>query len=77
MLVTVPWTVAQAMAEELPGALGIHFAVSLWRVVASILVAIATAAPAGLALGQSRRLNNAVAPFVLNARLKPLLLRTP
>ncbi len=59
-----PFTVAGAFwleifEGELPG----HFLASLWRVVASTFLAIITAAPAGLILGQSRRLDNFFAPI--------------
>ncbi|WP_322806047.1 ABC transporter permease [Thermanaerothrix sp.] len=46
------------------GSLGGHFLASLWRVVASTLLAILTAAPVGLILGQSRRLNAFFAPVI-------------
>jgi NitT/TauT family transport system permease protein len=45
---------------ELPG----HFLVSLWRVVAGTLLAIITAAPAGLVLGQSGRANRFFSPMI-------------
>jgi len=41
-----------------------HFLASLWRVVASTLLSILLAAPAGLILGQSRRLNSLFAPLI-------------
>jgi ABC-type nitrate/sulfonate/bicarbonate transport system permease component len=41
-----------------------HFLVSLWRVVAGTLLAILTAAPAGLALGQSKRANQLLSPII-------------
>ncbi len=41
-----------------------HFMVSLWRVMAGTLLAILTAAPAGLALGQSRRFNRFFSPII-------------
>lgn len=59
-----PTRVAAALARELPGALGRHLAASLYRVTASIALAIATAAPLGLALGQSQRLSRIAAPFI-------------
>ena len=46
------------------GALLMHFLVSLWRVIAGMALAILTAAPAGLALGQSKRFNRLFAPFI-------------
>ncbi len=42
---------ARPFITELPGPLGWHFAASLWRVTASILLAIVTAAPVGLRAG--------------------------
>jgi len=41
-----------------------HFAVSAWRVVASIVLSVALAAPAGLALGQYPRVNRFFAPVI-------------
>jgi ABC-type nitrate/sulfonate/bicarbonate transport system permease component len=45
---------------ELPG----HFLVSLWRVTAGTALAIVTAAPAGLVLGQSKRVNRFFSPVI-------------
>jgi NitT/TauT family transport system permease protein len=60
-----PWQVASALWRELrSGELPGHFWASLWRVVASTALAIALAAPAGLILGQSQRLNQAIAPLI-------------
>jgi len=59
-----PWLVAQALVIELGKDLPAHFLASLWRVVASTLLSIALAAPAGLILGQSRRLNSLFAPLI-------------
>jgi NitT/TauT family transport system permease protein len=59
-----PLLVARVFVEELQGDLVGHFFTSLWRVVASTLLAIAAAAPAGLALGQSKRLNALFSPFI-------------
>ncbi len=56
-----PWRVLRALVQEtLSGDLPRHFLASLWRVVASTLLSILLAAPAGLVLGQSRRLNRSV-----------------
>lgn len=41
-----------------------HFLVSLWRVVAGTLLAILTAAPVGLILGQSKRLGQLFIPII-------------
>ncbi len=50
--------------ETRRGNLSGHFLASLWRVVASTLLAILTAAPAGLALGQFKRLNAVFSPII-------------
>ena len=50
--------------ELLKGQLGIHFLVSLWRVLVGMGLAIFTAAPAGLFLGQSKKLNQIFTPVI-------------
>lgn len=60
-----PWVVIEAFfAELLSGRLTGHFLASLWRVLASTFLAILVAAPAGLILGQSQRLNTLFAPLI-------------
>ena len=59
-----PAAVLAALVEEIPTGLGRHFLVSGARVVASILVAMMLAVPAGLVLGQSPALDRLFAPFV-------------
>lgn len=60
-----PLAVAATFVRELVnGDLTSNFIASLWRVVASTGLAVATAAPAGLVLGQSKRLNNFFSPLV-------------
>jgi NitT/TauT family transport system permease protein len=60
-----PYSVVLAFASELVrGELLAHFLASLWRVVASTALAIATAAPLGLVLGQSRRMDSLFAPII-------------
>ncbi len=59
-----PLEVAVAFIAGLQGDLVGHFLVSLWRVIASTALAIAVAAPAGLILGQSQRLNNIFSPVI-------------
>lgn len=51
-------------ARELVGQLGLDALASLWRVLASITLAILLAVPAGLVLGQSQRLNRIFAPVI-------------
>jgi ABC-type nitrate/sulfonate/bicarbonate transport system permease component len=59
-----PVVVAGVLIEEIKGELLGHFLASLWRVLASTFLAIALAAPAGLILGQSKRLNNIFSPLI-------------
>jgi len=59
-----PITVGKAFIHEIQGDLIEHFLVSLWRVIASMLLAIITAVPAGLVLGQSPRLNALFTPLI-------------
>lgn len=61
-ILPTPVRVAEVFADELDEGLLEHFLVSLWRVLASTALAIALAAPAGLILGQSRRINSIVSP---------------
>ena len=55
-----PIEVARAFFEELRGDLAQHFLVSAWRVVASVLLAVALAAPAGMILGPERAFESSV-----------------
>jgi NitT/TauT family transport system permease protein len=59
-----PWEVLYAFLQALLDGLGRHLLVSAWRVVASILVAVAIAVPAGLALGLSSSADRLVAPII-------------
>lgn len=60
-----PVAVAVAFKDELiQGELPRHFLASLWRVVASTALSIGLAAPAGLLLGQSKRLSNLFMPVI-------------
>ncbi len=59
-----PLDVAVALIAGLRGDLLGHFLASLWRVIASTLLAVALAAPAGLVLGQSRRLDSLFSPLI-------------
>jgi NitT/TauT family transport system permease protein len=59
-----PWQVLQSFFSEIIGDLGWHFVASLWRVLASMLLSIVLAAPAGLLLGQSKRLNEFFSPII-------------
>lgn len=59
-----PAAVARAFVIGLGKDLAAHFLVSAWRVLASILLAVALAAPAGLILGQSKRLDRIFSPVI-------------
>jgi NitT/TauT family transport system permease protein len=59
-----PLEVGRTFLAELDDGLVDHFLASLWRVLASTALSIALAAPAGLALGQSQRLNRLLSPLV-------------
>lgn len=50
--------------ETVNGTLPGHFLASLWRVAVSTVLAIAIAAPIGIILGQSGRLNKLFSPFI-------------
>lgn len=59
-----PVIVLQTFFAEIGAELGGHFWASLWRVLASMLLSVALAAPAGLVLGQSKRLNDFFSPVI-------------
>lgn len=59
-----PHRVLATFHHELFRDLGRHFAASLYRVVVSTALAVLLAAPAGLVLGQSPKLNRIFAPFI-------------
>jgi NitT/TauT family transport system permease protein len=59
-----PGAVLAAFVEALPQELGRHTLVSAWRVVASILLAVVAAVPAGLALGLSPAADRLAAPLI-------------
>lgn len=59
-----PLVVGRAFIEGMQGPLVGHFMVSLWRVIASTALAITLAVPAGLILGQSKRMNSIFSPVI-------------
>jgi NitT/TauT family transport system permease protein len=59
-----PGKVFVSFIQELGGSLPSHFLASLWRVAASTALSILLAAPAGVILGQSKRLNRLFAPLI-------------
>lgn len=63
-ILPTPLVVAKVFVQELGHGLVLHFLASLWRVVASMLLSVALAAPAGLVIGQSPRLNRLFSPLI-------------
>jgi ABC-type nitrate/sulfonate/bicarbonate transport system permease component len=59
-----PVAVGRVFVAELGDGLANHFLISLWRVLASIVLAVLLAAPAGIVLGQSQRLNRMFSPVI-------------
>lgn len=59
-----PYEVVRVFVQELQNGLIDHFLASLWRVLASTALAILIAAPLGLILGQSKRMNAIISPVV-------------
>ena len=59
-----PLEVGSVLIQELQNDLIYHFLASLWRVLASTGLAILVAAPLGLIIGQSRRLNALISPAI-------------
>ena len=59
-----PLRVLDALLSDIGGELGEHFLASLWRVLASVTLAIILAVPLGLVLGQSERLNKLISPTI-------------
>lgn len=54
----------ELFSELVKGELTGHFLSSLWRVLASTILAVVLAAPAGIILGQSKRLNKIFSPVI-------------
>lgn len=59
-----PFSVFRSLILGLQSDLIYHFAVSLYRVLVSTFFAIALASPAGLILGQSKKLNRVFSPVI-------------
>ena len=59
-----PLVVVPLFLRLIAGELGLHFLASAGRVLAAILMAVATAVPAGLALGQIPTANRLFAPLI-------------
>jgi ABC-type nitrate/sulfonate/bicarbonate transport system permease component len=63
-ILPAPLQVLARFIVEFPQALGQHFAASFVRVMLGIALAVLTAAPLGLILGQSARLNAVIEPAI-------------
>jgi ABC-type nitrate/sulfonate/bicarbonate transport system permease component len=63
-ILPTPTAVLSAFIVQLPRGLAWHFVVSAWRVVASIVLSVVLATPAGLVLGQYPRVNRFFAPLI-------------
>lgn len=63
-ILPAPLTVFMAFFADIGNDLGGHFLASFWRVMASLILSIALAAPAGLVMGQSRKLNRIFSPVI-------------
>jgi len=63
-ILPLPLQVGREFIQEIQKDLIYHFLASLWRVLASTALAILIAAPLGLILGQSKRLNAVISPAV-------------
>lgn len=63
-ILPLPHRVLLTFFKEFSQNLGLHFLASLYRVISSIGLAVLLAAPAGLILGQSPRLNRVFAPLI-------------
>jgi ABC-type nitrate/sulfonate/bicarbonate transport system permease component len=64
-ILPTPFTVLLVFLRDIRnGELFGHFLVSLWRVIAGTMLAIFTAAPAGLVLGQSKKLSQLFTPII-------------
>jgi len=59
-----PLEVLRVFFRELRMDMLIHFAASLWRITTGMALSVLVAAPAGLAIGGSRRLNRLLSPFI-------------
>lgn len=63
-ILPTPLTVLVVFFKEMQKGLFTHFAVSLWRVTAGMLLSVLVAAPAGLVIGGSKRLNRIFSPII-------------
>ncbi len=72
-----PIIVGQTFFQELGSGLTSHFLVSTGRVLAGVLLAVMLAAPAGIMLGQSPRLNQIFSPVIYMLHPIPKVVLVP
>ncbi len=77
VILPYPHEVLAALFDELPRGLLSHFLASLWRVLASTLLAVITAAPLGLVLGQSKKADRLISPFIYTLYPIPKIVLLP
>ncbi len=63
-IMPTPVTVLPLFIQAMPGDLGLHFLASAGRVLSAIALSVLTAAPIGLILGQSPKLDRIFAPLI-------------
>ena len=63
-LLPAPAAVLTSFVQGLGGKLGLHIAVSSWRLITSMVLAVLLAVPLGLVIGQSKGLDALVAPLI-------------
>ncbi len=63
-ILPAPLEVLNVLVLEVQHGLLIHFAFSLWRVVAGMALSVLIAAPVGLAIGGSQSLNRLISPLI-------------
>jgi ABC-type nitrate/sulfonate/bicarbonate transport system permease component len=59
-----PVSVIAAFVKEISGPLGNHFLISTYRVLASLVLALVTAVPIGIAMGRIKRVDSLASPLV-------------
>jgi NitT/TauT family transport system permease protein len=63
-ILPAPWNVFVVFVDELDNGLVTHFLYSLWRVTAGMALSVLVAAPAGLLIGGSKRLDKIFSPII-------------
>lgn len=63
-ILPTPLEVLVVLIKELQNGLLLHFMSSLWRVMAGMLLSVLVAAPAGLVIGSSRRIDRLFSPII-------------